>query len=136
MSEREIQDGPPDPGRTAAVGAPVKRVDAPDKVTGRAVYLDDMVVPGVLHAALVFPGCAHAVLRGVDASAARSMAGVRSTLTADDIPGENQVGVIDADQPLLPFDRIRYEGDAVAIVVAETSALARDAADAVSVDLT
>ncbi len=136
MSEREIQDSPPDPGRTAAVGAPVKRVDASDKVTGRAVYLDDMVVPGVLHAALVFPGCAHAVLRGVDASAARSMAGVRSVLTADDIPGENQVGVIDADQPLLPFDRIRYEGDAVAIVVAETAALAREAADAVSVDLT
>ncbi len=136
MSEREIQDGSPYPGRTAAVGAPVKRVDASDKVTGRAVYLDDMVVPGVLHAALVFPGCAHAVLRGVDASAARSMAGVRSTLTADDIPGENQVGVIDADQPLLPFDRIRYEGDAVAIVVAETAALAREAADAVSVDLT
>jgi len=136
MSEREIQDGPPDPAPTAAVGAPVKRVDAPDKVTGRAVYLDDMVVPGVLHAALVFPGCAHAVLRGVDASAARSMAGVRSVLTADDIPGENQVGVIDADQPLLPFNGIRYEGDAVAIVVAETAALAREAADAVSVDLT
>ncbi len=136
MNKREIRDGPPDPSRTAAVGAPVRRVDASDKVTGRAVYLDDMVMPGVLHAALVFPGCAHAVLRGVDASAARSMAGVRSTLTADDIPGENQVGVIDADQPLLPFDRIRYEGDAVAIVVAETAALAREAADAVSVDLT
>ncbi len=136
MSEREIQNGSPYPAPTAAVGAPVRRVDASDKVTGRAVYLDDMVVPGVLHAALVFPGCAHAVLRGVDASAARSTAGVRSTLTADDIPGENQVGVIDADQPLLPFDRIRYEGDAVAIVVAETAALAREAADAVSVDLT
>jgi len=136
MSKREIQDGPPERDRTAAVGAPVKRVDASDKVTGRAVYLDDMVVPGVLHAALVFPGCAHAVLRGVDTSAARSMAGVRSVLTADDIPGENQVGVIDADQPLLPFDRIRYEGDAVAVVVAETAGLAREAADAVAVDLT
>ncbi|MCK4409527.1 MAG: xanthine dehydrogenase family protein [Candidatus Eisenbacteria sp.] len=136
MSEHETRGGPPEPRRTAAVGAPVRRVDASDKVTGRAVYLDDMVVPGVLHAALVFPGCAHAVLRGVDASAARSMAGVRSVLTADDIPGENQVGVIDADQPLLPFDRIRYEGDAVAIVVAETAALAREAADTVSVDLT
>ncbi len=136
MSEREIQKAPPDPSRTAAVGAPVLRVDAADKVTGRAVYLDDMVMPGVLHAALVFPGRAHAEFRGVDASAARSMAGVRSVVTADDIPGENQVGVIDADQPLLPFDRIRYEGDAVAIVVAETAALAREAADAVSVDST
>ena len=136
MSEREIQNRPPDPDRTTAVGAPVKRVDAYDKVTGRAIYLDDMVVPGVLHAALVFPGCAHAVLNGVDASAARSMAGVRSVVTADDIPGENQVGVIDTDQPLLPFDRIRYEGDAVAVVVADTAALAREAADAVTVDVT
>ena len=136
MNKREIQDGPPDPGSTAAVGAPVRRVDASDKVTGRAVYLDDMIVPGVLHAALVFPGCAHAEFRGVDASAATSVAGVRSVVTAGDIPGENQVGVIDADQPLLPFDRVRYEGDAVAIVVAETAALAREAADAVSVNLT
>jgi len=136
MSEREIQGRPPGRVRTAAVGAPVRRVDASDKVTGRAVYLDDMVVPGVLHAALVFPGCAHAELIGVDASAARSMPGVRAVVTADDIPGENEVGVIDADQPLLPFDRVRYEGDAVAIVVAETAALAREAADAVSVNLT
>ena len=136
MSEREIQGRPPGRVRTAAVGAPVRRVDASDKVTGRAVYLDDMVVPGVLHAALVFPGCAHAELTGVDASAARSMPGVRAVVTADDIPGENEVGVIDADQPLLPFDRVRYEGDAVAIVVAETVALAREAADAVSVNLT
>ncbi len=136
MSEREIQGCPPGRVRTAAVGAPVRRVDASDKVTGRAVYLDDMAVPGVLHAALVFPGCAHAELIGVDASAARSMPGVRAVVTAGDIPGENEVGVIDADQPLLPFDRVRYEGDAVAIVVAETAALAREAADAVSVNLT
>ena len=136
MSEREIQGCPPGRVRTAAVGAPVRRVDASDKVTGRAVYLDDMAVPGVLHAALVFPGCAHAELIGVDASAARSMPGVRAVVTAGDIPGENEIGVIDADQPLLPFDRVRYEGDAVAIVVAETAALAREAADAVSVNLT
>ena len=136
MSEREIQGCPPGRVRTAAVGAPVRRVDASDKVTGRAVYLDDMAVPGVLHAALVFPGCAHAELIGVDASAARSMPGVRAVVTAGDIPGENEIGVIDADQPLLPFDRVRYEGDAVALVVAETAALAREAADAVSVNLT
>ena len=123
------------PAREAAVGAPVRRVDGDDKVTGRAVYLDDLRVPGVLHAALVFPGCAHAELLEVDASAAESMAGVRAVITADDIPGENQVGVVSPDQPLLPFDRIRYEGDAVAVVVADSPAAARDAASAVRVDV-
>ncbi|MFH1864365.1 MAG: xanthine dehydrogenase family protein molybdopterin-binding subunit [Candidatus Eisenbacteria bacterium] len=120
--------------RSAAVGAPARRVDGDDKVTGRAVYLDDMRVPGVLHAALVFPGCAHAELLGVDASAATSLPGVRSVVTASDIPGENQIGVVTPDQPLLPFDKIRYEGDAVAIVVADSVAAAREAACAVKVE--
>ncbi len=109
--------------RSTAVGAPARRVDGDDKVTGRAVYLDDLRIPGVLHAALVFPGCAHAELLGVDAAAAESMPGVRSVVTARDIPGENQVGVVTPDQPLLPFlpsGRIRYKGDAVAIVVADS----------------
>jgi len=131
MSERD--DGT-ERDRPQAVGAPLRRVDAIDKSTGRAVYLDDMAVPGVLHACLVFPGMAHGVLRGVDGSTALEMRGVRAIVTAGDVPGENQVGCVTPDQPLLPSDRIRYEGDAVAIVVAESQAAAREAADAVRVD--
>ena len=121
-------------GRPAAVGAAIARVDAKDKVTGRAAYVDDLSVPGMLHAALVFPGCAHAVLRSIDASEALSMPGVHAVLTAGDIPGENQIGVIDADQPLLPDERIRYTGDAVAVVVADSAAVAREAARSVRVE--
>lgn len=117
------------------VGTPVTRVDAADKVTGRAVYADDLYVPGMLHAALVFPGCAHAEFRGIDAEAALSMPGVHAVLIHSDVPGENQVGVIDADQPLLPHSRIRYTGDAVAIVVADSPSLAREAAGAVLIEL-
>jgi CO/xanthine dehydrogenase Mo-binding subunit len=117
------------------VGAAVTRVDAADKVTGRAVYADDLSVPGMLHAALVLPGTAHAELVSVDGSEALALPGVHAVLTADDVPGENQVGVIDADQPLLPHARVRYTGDAVAIVVADSAALAREAACAVRVDL-
>ena len=106
-------------GRT--IGTPVTRVDAADKVTGRATYADDLYVPGMLHAALVLPDLAHAELRGVDAREALSMEGVHAVLTASDVPGENQVGVIDSDQPLLPHSRVRYSGDAVAIVVSETT---------------
>jgi CO/xanthine dehydrogenase Mo-binding subunit len=63
------------------------------------------------------------------------MPGVRAVLTHEDIPGENEVGVVTPDQPLLPFDRVRYEGDAVAIVVAETERAAREAAEEVRPDL-
>jgi len=118
-----------------AVGAPVHRVDADDKVTGRARYLDDIVLPGMAHAALVLPGVAHANVRGVDDTPARSLPGFVATLTAADIPGENQVGCVDRDQPLLAGERIRYSGDAVAVTVAESPMSAREAARIVSLDL-
>jgi len=113
------------------VGTAVTRVDAEDKATGRALYVDDLRFAGMLHAALVFPGCASGRLVGIDASAALDVPGVRAVLTADDVPGENQVGVVDSDQPLLPKDTIRYTGDAAAIVVADSPALAREGARAV-----
>lgn len=120
--------------RARSVGAPVRRVDADDKVTGSALYVDDLSFSGMLHAALVVPGRAHARLLAVDASAALGIRGVRAVVTAEDIPGQNQVGVIDADQPLLVESRIRYSGDAVAIVVAESASAAREAGRAVRVE--
>jgi CO/xanthine dehydrogenase Mo-binding subunit len=136
MGDRERRphvtgERPPTP---SAVGAAVRRVDADEKVTGRALYVDDLSFAHMLHAALVLPGIAHARLAAVDASAALAAPGVRAVLTADDIPGENQVGVVEDDQPLLPEEVIRYSGDAVAVVVAETVAAAREAARAVRVE--
>ncbi len=118
-----------------AVGAPVRRVDADDKATGRARYLDDITLPGMAHAALVFPGVAHANVRGVDDSPALSVPGFLMTITAADVPGENQVGCVDRDQPLLAGKRVRYSGDAIAITVAETPAAAREAARSIVLDL-
>ncbi|MFH1533002.1 MAG: xanthine dehydrogenase family protein molybdopterin-binding subunit [Pseudomonadota bacterium] len=117
------------------VGVDVPRVDAYDKVTGRTRYLDDMDFPGCLEAALVIGGVPHGALRGVDATAARGMPGVVAVLTGEDVPGENQVGCVRRDQPLLAVDRVRYVGDRVAIVAAETRDQARAAARAVRVDL-
>ena len=118
-----------------SVGTAVQRVDALDKVTGLARYVDDLSFPEMLHAALVFPGVPHARLLGIDASPALELAGVHAVLAAQDVPGENQVGLVDSDQPLLPEETIRYTGDAVAIVVAETRSLAREAAARVRIDL-
>ncbi len=136
MSDRDDTGGPPEIS-SARVGSPAIRVDADDKSTGRAVYVDDLTFPGMLHAALVYPGCAHARLLGVRPDEAIRTPGVRAVLTAQDVPGENQVGVLRSypDQPLLPHDTVRYSGDAVAIVVADTGALAREAARSVRVDL-
>jgi CO/xanthine dehydrogenase Mo-binding subunit len=123
-----------DSGR-GVVGIPVQRVDAESKVAGRARYVDDLSFAGMLHAALVFPRLPHARLVRIDASRALAIPGVHAVLTARDIPGVNQVGVVDADQPLLPEDRVRYSGDAVALVVADSPALAREAATTVAVEL-
>jgi CO/xanthine dehydrogenase Mo-binding subunit len=96
--------------------------------------VDDISFPGMLHAALVLPPHAHALIRSIDTSSARSVRGVRDVVTAGDIPGENQVGCVEADQPLLAAERVRYTGDAVAIVVADTRELAREGVNAVRVD--
>ena len=136
MDDRWTEPHSPDDGAptSPAVGAAVRRVDADEKVTGEALYVDDLSFAGMLHAALVLPGTAHARLLAVDASAALAAPGVRAVLTAADVPGVNQVGVVESDQPLLPDDRIRYSGDAVAIVVADSAAAARAAARAVRIE--
>jgi CO/xanthine dehydrogenase Mo-binding subunit len=132
MKEPRTPSETPQPG--PSVGRSVTRVDALDKVTGSALYVDDLSVPGMLHAAVVLPRVAHARLVGLDARRALALPGVRAVVTAKDIPGVNQVGVVDADQPLLVEDTIRYSGDAVAVVVADTAARAREGA--ALVDLT
>jgi CO/xanthine dehydrogenase Mo-binding subunit len=126
MTEPRTPNGTPGPG--TSVGQRVTRVDAADKVTGSALYVDDLCLPGMLHAAVVLPHIAHARLAGLDTGRALALPGVRAVVTAKDIPGVNQVGVVDADQPLLVEDTIRYTGDAVAVVIADTAALAREGA--------
>jgi len=126
MTEPRTPNGTPGPG--TSVGRRVTRVDAADKVTGSALYVDDLCLPGMLHAAVVLPHIAHARLAGLDTGRALALPGVRAVVTAKDIPGVNQVGVVDADQPLLVEDTIRYTGDAVAVVIADTAALAREGA--------
>ncbi len=117
------------------VGMDVPRVDAYDKVTGRTRYLDDMELPDCLEAALVVGGVPHGTLRGVDTADALGMPGVVAVLTGEDIPGENQIGCVRPDQPLLAVDRVRFVADRVALVAAETRDQARAAARAVRVDV-
>ncbi|MCX6559161.1 MAG: xanthine dehydrogenase family protein molybdopterin-binding subunit [Candidatus Aminicenantes bacterium] len=109
------------------------RNDAAAKVTGRTRYTDDLKLPGMLHAVPVYGDFVHAKLIAVDTKAAAKSKGVVRVLTARDIPGNNRAGQILKDLHVLADDKIRYHGDVVAIVVAETRAQALAAARLVKV---
>jgi CO/xanthine dehydrogenase Mo-binding subunit len=111
--------------RASVIGQPLPRHDALGKVTGDTRYPGDLFEPGTLHLKVVYAGRPHARILGVDASAALAVPGVVTVLTAADVP-YNAFGLIDHDQPVLCGDRVRFAGDKVAVVVAETN----DAAEA------
>lgn len=115
------------------IGTSIPRPDALGKVTGTTRYPGDLVRPGMLHLKLVFAGRPHARILAIDASAALAMPGVVAVLTAADVPS-NAYGLIEADQPVLCGDVVRYVGDRVALVVAESRALAEAAARLVRVE--
>jgi len=110
------------------LGGRHERPDARAKVAGSTRYVADLALPGMLHAALAVSPVPSARVRGLDISAARAVASVEAVLTAADIPGENQVGVVFPDQPLLVEDRVRMVGDRLALVAARTPEAAWEAA--------
>ena len=128
------------------IGQPVRRKEDVRFVTGRGRYLDDIQLEHAAYAYFVRSPHAHAILGGIDAGAARRAPGVIGVLTAADLPDTGFVPVRGAfksrdgsampasPKMLLPADKVRFAGEAVAMVVAETPALAKDAAELVSVD--
>src|SRR2546429_6780269 len=110
---------------TQLIGASLPRADALGKVTGATRYPADLIRPDMLHLQVVFAHRPHARIGTIDASAALQHPGVVAVLTAADVP-HNAYGTIEADQPVLCRDVVRFEGDKVALVVAEdkTTALA------------
>lgn len=110
------------------------RNDAVPKVTGRARYTDDLKFHGLLHAAPVYTDRVHARLIGVDTGPAAAVPGVVRVITAADAPGSVIFGQIIRDCRMLADDKIRYNGDVVAVVVAETRAAAVRAAALVTVE--
>lgn len=115
------------------VGESVERLDIRAKVLGGRKYPQDFAMPGMLHAVVVWAAYPHARIRSIDASAARSAPGVISVLTHEDVP-VNEYGINEYDQPVLAADRVRWLGDRVAVVVAETLPAAERARELVAVD--
>ena len=116
---------------TQYVGKPVPKVDALDKVTGRAVYGVDVELPGMLYGAILRSPLAHARITNIDVSGARKSAGVRAAVTGKDLPF--LFGAMIKDQPFLAIDRVRYVGEPVAAVAADTEAEAQEALEKIQV---
>ena len=110
---------------SSLIGASEPRPDALGKVTGAARYPADLVRPDMLHLKIVFAERPHARIHSLDTTAALAHPGVVAVLTASDVP-YNAFGLIDADQPVLCGEVVRFSGDKVALVVAAT----REAAEA------
>lgn len=112
----------------------MKRVDAQEKVTGKAAYACDLHFDGMLYGVPLYSGHPSARINRIDTGKARSSAGVVDVLTASDVPGSNIVGGIVADQQVFADGKVLYHGDVVALVVAETADQAREAAALIDVD--
>jgi CO/xanthine dehydrogenase Mo-binding subunit len=118
-----------------AVGASITKVDAADKVRGAAPYVVDTPWPGTLYGAVVRAQRAHATVVGIDSDAALACPGVRAVVTGADLQGFfPYFGHYRADHPILAQERVRYWGEPVAVVVAETLQQAKDASGHVEVE--
>jgi CO/xanthine dehydrogenase Mo-binding subunit len=123
------------------VGQPVTRVDARTKVTGQALYPGDVTMENALHAKLLFAGRPHARVKSIDVSAAKALPSVVAVFTAADVP-VNEYGLQMPDQPVLcgpgsskpDADIVRFVGDQVALVVAETEEAAAKGCALIDVD--
>lgn len=116
--------------RHTAVGRSHTRPDGVDKVVGTATYTDDLLFDGMLYAKVRRAMIPHGFLTKLDISKAKALPGVAAVLTAEDIPGERNHGLVIYDWPVMVGigERVRYVGDALAIVAAETEEIAEQAA--------
>ena len=126
------------------VGKGLTRTDAPGKAAGRTPYAGDYIMPGMLHAKVVRANVASATLRGLDVSKARALPGVACVLTAADLPdrlaptdmpGQTGQERLKTDQQILVRERVRYDGEPLALIAAESRDIAERAAQLVEADL-
>ena len=125
------------------VGKAIRRREDPRFITGRGTYTDDVKLPGTHHAVFVRSPVAHARIVNIDARKATALSGVLAVFTGKDLAdgGVNPIpvgwllpGLKTTDFRAIAVDRVRHAGEAVAVVVAETAAIARDAAELIQVD--
>ncbi len=129
--------------RNAFIGSPIERLEDLRFLTGRGRYIDDLAVENMLHAVILRSSVAHGRIRSIDAVAARARAGIHAVITAADI-GDVPTIPLRHDplptskryvQPVIAVDKVRFVGEPIAVVVADSIAAAEDALDAIAVDI-
>jgi 4-hydroxybenzoyl-CoA reductase subunit alpha len=116
------------------VGKPLQRVDAVTKVTGRAIYADDMLPARTLHCRILRSPHPHARIVSIDTSAARRLPGVLAIITGADLPIKFGILPVTQDERALEHEKVRYVGDPIAAVAATDEEIAAAACDAISVE--
>ena len=116
------------------VGKPLPKVDAAAKVTGRAIYADDMLLPRTLHCRILRSPHPHARILAIDTSAARRMPGVQAVITGHDLPVKFGILPVTQDERALEHEKVRYVGDPIAAVAAVDEETAAAACDAIAVE--
>lgn len=115
-------------------GKSLLRTDARQKVTGALKFCADFAQEGFLHGKILRSPHPHALIKSIDTQEAKSLPGVVAVLTAEDVPGRNGFGAIIPDQPVICGDKVRFVGDGVALVAAETELIAQKALEYIKVD--
>ncbi len=114
----------------------MKNIDSHSHVRGESVYLDDIpVVRGTLYACVFDSAVAHGKLKSIETSGAENSEGVFRVIAAKDLIGENQIGGIVLDEPLLAEGEVHFQGMPIAVVLAESEELARKAAKKITVEI-
>jgi CO/xanthine dehydrogenase Mo-binding subunit/aerobic-type carbon monoxide dehydrogenase small subunit (CoxS/CutS family) len=121
-------------GLHGRIGESIPDYDSIAKVRGEPIFAADILKEGTVFGKVLWSKYPHARIKKIDGKRAQEVSGVRAVLTADDIPGNKCFGRIKADNPILCGDRVRFLGDAVALVFAESMAVARQAAELIEVD--
>ena len=117
------------------VGQPVPRIDAYDKVTGRAAYVGDLEIPGMVHGLILRSPWPHARVLSIDASEAERLPGVLGVLTRDHLGGiDPYFGSVVRDRPIVAMDKVRYQGEPVAAVAARDLATAQEALELIRIE--
>jgi aerobic carbon-monoxide dehydrogenase large subunit len=136
------------PTHKSGIGAPVRRVEDDRLLRGHGRFIDDITLPGTTSAEIVRSPHAHARIRAINKRAALAAPGVLAVLTGEDVVNDKLAGLVCGtfpsqtsgaksfcpDQPILVPDKIRYVGDRVALVVAETLAQAKNASELLEID--
>jgi len=116
------------------VGKPLPKVDSAAKVTGRALYADDIALPRTLHCKILRSPHPHARIVSIDTSAARRIPGVLAVITGSDLPVKFGILPVTQDERALEHEKVRYVGDPIAAVAATEEEIAAAACDAIAVE--